>query len=300
MSTLSSSSRRKFLQTLPLASIGMTLCKNTAASEEPPMASGRGQGFVNTEFGAIYYRQCGIGPSLLMVHQSAQSSQEYSAILPYLLKDFRVTTIDLPGHGQSDTPPRELEMQEYTDSICAALQHLGISKTHVVGNHGGAALAVDLATRFPELVDGLVLCGLGRGEELDIEALKSTPMTRDLPIDAEGDFLAKTWQVYRRMSARTTPPDITYQPFLVSLQQRLRPYDMHHAAYRWDYYDVIHELDKPTLFLKAEEDSFAGDTAGLAAKVKGSHVQTIAGGGVWVFYEQPERCADAIRKFCKA
>lgn len=255
------------------------------------------KGYVSTRFGDVYYNQTGSGPSLLLIHQSAQTSDEFDLVAPVLARNFCVTVIDLPGHGRSDTPPRELKMQEYSDAIIEVLTYLTISQVDVVGHHGGGALAIDLATRYSGFVGKMVVVGLGRGEELDIEALLNSPMTRDLPVDAEGEFLAKTWSVYRKMSAKNTPPEITYQPFLVSLQQRLRPHDMHHAAYRWDYYKVIHKVDKPILFLKAEEDAFAGDTQGLSKKVKLSKYQTIAGGGTWIFHEQPKRCAELIKAF---
>jgi pimeloyl-ACP methyl ester carboxylesterase len=289
--------RRQLLQTVALAGIGFSGLQLAHQVQAKSSVKDLRKGFFNSAFGDVYFQQSGTGPELLLIHQSAQTSQEYSAVLPLLSSEFRVTVLDLPGHGHSDTPPRELSMQDYSDTIIKLLDHLKIPKTHIVGNHGGAALAVDIATRYSSRVVKIVVAGLGRGEELDMEAMKNTPMTRDLPVDPEGEFLTKTWAVYRKMSAKTTPPEITFQPFLASLQQRLRPYDMHHAAYRWDYYEVIDKLDKPALFLKAEEDVFSGDTKALASMVKGSQFNTISQSGVWIFLEQPGQSADLIKEY---
>ncbi len=66
-------------------------------------------------FGQLHYWSVGDGPVVIMLHQSAQSAAEFAAIGPLLAKDFRVLAIDLPGHGQSDTPPHELTMDDYGD-----------------------------------------------------------------------------------------------------------------------------------------------------------------------------------------
>ena len=294
MSSNQNINRRQWLKLSGLLGLSSFLPASAAASTAKPTTS---KGFVSTPFGDVFYKQSGTGDDVVCIHQSAQCSEEFSDFQNYLSKHFRVTLIDLPGHGHSDTPPHELSMQEYTDSIVQVMDALSITSSHLVGNHGGAALTIDLAIRFNARIKRIVAVGLGRGEALDLDSLKDQPMTRDLPVDSDGDFLQKTWQVYTRMSARETPPHITYKPFLVSLQQRQRPYDMHHAAYRWDYYPHVKDVNNQILLLKADQDPFAGDTEGLSKQFKHATFNTITAGGVWVFYEQPKACADTIATF---
>jgi len=253
--------------------------------------------YYQTPFGQVHYWVTGEGPTVTAIHQSAQASDEYLAFAAALSDSFRVVGIDLPGHGKSETPDHELEVEELTDAAVAVLKELGLSRTHVVGHHGGVIICVDLANRYPDLVDKAILSGGGTRDPAQFEALKNTPMTRDLPVDAEGSFLSQTWAVYRRMSAEKTPPELTLVPFTVGLQARQRPYDMHHALYRWDG-DAAHQaFTKDTLYIQGLEDIYSGDVKARHAQHAGSQYVEIPDGGAWLFYEQPEACAAAVRSF---
>jgi pimeloyl-ACP methyl ester carboxylesterase len=254
-------------------------------------------GYSRTPFGHVHYWVTGSGPTLTAIHQSAQSSDEYLGLAHALADSFRVIGIDLPGHGKSETPDHELEVEELTDAAAAVLNDLGVTRTHVVGHHGGVLICVDLANRYPALVDKAILSGGGTRDPAQFEALKKTPMTRDLPVDAAGEFLAQTWAVYRRMSATSTPPEVTMQPFVIGLQARQRPYDMHHALYRWDG-DAAHAaFTKQTLFMRGLEDLYSGDVRARYDQHGNCSYVEIPDGGAWLFYEQPEACAAAIRSF---
>jgi pimeloyl-ACP methyl ester carboxylesterase len=125
-------------------------------------------------------------------------------------------------------------------------------------------------------------------------------MTRDLPIDEDGDFLMQTWAVYRKMSAEKTPPEVTALPFVVGLQARIRPFDMHHALYRWDGEAARTHFDKETLLIRGLEDLYSGDVAARHAQMGNSTYVEIPEGGAWLFYEQPEACAKVVREFLEA
>ena len=292
--------RRSLLTRIALAGAGVAVFgRDAVASGHHNVASGLDRGYCPTPFGQVHYWTTGSGPLLVMIHQSSQSSDEYARIAPLLADDHRVVAIDLPGHGRSDDPDHELEVAELTDATIAVLDHLGAKKIHMLGHHGGIAIVIDLAVRQPKRVDRVVLSGAGVETEQEQEAIESTPLTRDLPIDEQGDFLAATWETYRRMSARRTPPEITFLPFLVSLQARLRPFDMHHALYRWEGEKARVGFDKRTLLLAGSEDHFGGDVAARHRQMQRSTMIEIADGGAWLFYEQPEACANAIREFLK-
>ena len=248
--------------------------------------------------GQQHYWTVGKGPVLVMLHQSAQSSAEFAAIAPLLAEDFRVLVPDLPGHGQSDTPDHELSMDEYADSVIALMDELNVTTAHLAGQHGGATVAINMALRYPERVGKVVLSGAGRDENFDVEKAINTPMTRDLPVDADGDFLRKTWDVYRNMSASGSAPELSFHPFLVALQQRQRVYDMHYAAYRWNFIPLLKHFSRPAMLLEADEDIYAGDVKAMQARIPGSVYRKVSnGGGAWQFYEKPAENAAVIREF---
>ncbi|MEI6453730.1 MAG: alpha/beta hydrolase [Actinomycetes bacterium] len=73
--------------------------------------------------------------------------------------------VDLPGFGSSPPPPLAMAARGYAELLVPVLSELG-GPVIVIGHSFGGRVAVELAAAHPELVKGLVLCGvplLGRG-----------------------------------------------------------------------------------------------------------------------------------------
>ena len=286
----------KIIALLPIL-IG-SFIMSIVTAEMPGMSGEIRRDYSDTQFGRVHYWTIGEGPALLLVHQSGQTSAEYLSLAPFLADTYKVIGIDLPHHGQSDTSEYELNVDEYTDSVIDVLNHIEVDKVHVLGQHGGATVAINMGLRYPERTDKLILSGAGREENLteeQIQKLIDQPMTRDLPVDIDGAFLKKTWSVYRKMSASKTTPEMTFRPFLTSLINRQRKYDMHYAIYR--YQPNLDELKKETLLLEAEEDIYAGDVVALQKNIEGSIIKKVPASGSWQFYEEPEINAEIITNF---
>jgi len=256
--------------------------------------------FLSTRFGVVHYWTVGSGPELLLLHQSAQSSDEYLALASLLATDYRVISLDHPGHGASATPDHELGVDEYCEAAMAVLDTLGVDKTHMLGHHGGCMLATNIAVDNPDRIRKLVLSGGGIPDPAVVDQLLNKPMTRDLPMDVEGDFLQKTWEVYRKMSAPDTAPETSFLPFVIGLKARLRPYDMHYEVLRWDYRAALDRLRHETLLIKAEHDHFAGDIESVDRLLPNSRLVFLADCGPWLFYEKPGDLAVLVRDFLLA
>ena len=269
-----------------------------ASAEMPGMSGEIRRDYSDTSFGRVHLWTIGEGPALILLHQSGQTSDEYLTLAPVLSDSFKVIGIDLPNHGQSDTSKHEMNADEYADSIIEVMDNIGVDAFHFLGQHGGASVGINLGIRYPERVGKLILSGAGRDENLteeQIQELIDRPMTRDLPVDVNGEFLNKTWDVYRHMSASSTTPEVTFRPFLTSLINRQRKYDMHYAIFR--YQPNMDDLRKETLLLEGEEDIYAGDVVGLQKRIKGSTIVKLPGVGSWQFYEDPELHDRVITEF---
>ena len=253
--------------------------------------------FLETRFGAVHYWTVGTGPSVLLLHQSAQSADEFLQTAGLLAGSYHVVSLDLPGHGVSDTPDHELSVAEYSEVILALLDELDISESHILGHHGGCMLAVNIAVEQPHRACKVVLSGGGLPDPEVADLLLNNPMTRDLPLDEGGEFLLKTWNVYKKMSAPGTASTVTFLPFVTGLKARLRPYDMHFEVLRWDYRAALGKLEHTTLLIKAEHDHFSGDVGGLDRMLSNSTMIVLPDCGPWLFYEQPRACADTVRDF---
>ena len=76
--------------------------------------------FVKTSHGRVHYRECGEGPPLLLLHQTADSSLAFEPLMPGLV-GHRLLATDTLGYGDSDPPPHPYSMEEYADSVVAFL-----------------------------------------------------------------------------------------------------------------------------------------------------------------------------------
>ncbi len=75
-----------------------------------------------------------------------------------LLTD-RATNVvaDLPGYGRSAKPPRPLPIPRLADAVISVLDAVGVGRAVLVGNSMGCPIALELADRYTDRVEGVVL-----------------------------------------------------------------------------------------------------------------------------------------------
>jgi pimeloyl-ACP methyl ester carboxylesterase len=97
-------------------------------------------------------------PVLMLVHGYAASLHTWRPWIERLRKDYRLVSVDLPGHGLTRTPKGyKVTRDSFADVIEATAAHLGIDRFTLVGSSMGGAAEWDYAARRPEWVDSLVL-----------------------------------------------------------------------------------------------------------------------------------------------
>lgn len=80
--------------------------------------------------------------------------------IPELEKHMTVIAPDLMGFGFTDRPQDiTYNLHTWTEHAIGVLDALGIDRAHVIGNSFGGALALSLATQYPDRVDRMVLMG---------------------------------------------------------------------------------------------------------------------------------------------
>jgi haloalkane dehalogenase len=104
----------------------------------------------------------GTGPPLLFLHGNATYSYTWRNIIPFLATNHRCLAPDMMGMGRSDlilpSGPGAYAFADHLDNLELLPEMTGITEpTVVVGHEFGAAMAVQLARRRPDLVRGLVL-----------------------------------------------------------------------------------------------------------------------------------------------
>lgn len=105
------------------------------------------------------------GPTLVMLHGWGQNLQALRPLGELLASSCRIVLIDLPGFGLSPLPFAASNegggwsTDEYAERIKAQLDQLGISRCILLGHSFGGRISVRLASKFPRLVQGVILIG---------------------------------------------------------------------------------------------------------------------------------------------
>lgn len=94
------------------------------------------------------------GPPMLMLHGWCSRRADLAALADAFAANHRVVNLDLPGHGDSDVPADEdrLGVASFATDVAALCDALGLRGAAIVGHSGGAAVAIELAVRRPDLV----------------------------------------------------------------------------------------------------------------------------------------------------
>lgn len=256
------------------------------------------QGYLDTPRGQLYFWTAGTGDNLVLVHQSGNSAEEYTALVPHLADRYRLIAMDLPGHGRSDDPPSEPTVDDYTQAYRRVLNHLGVRNAHVLGHHGGALTAMNLAGSEPERFDKVILSGTGgvRSPE-ENEAYIASLTSGDRSIRNETQFMTDTWQNYLDMMSADADPRDILKPFLANLEARLRPYWGLLVNLKWDRRPALEKLRGPVLLVQGERDSFVSGQETLLEIIPNSERLEMPGCGTFMFYDRPEACAEMIKGF---
>ena len=125
--------------------------------------------FLERPEGRIAYDVRGTGPLLVCVSGMSDLRSTYRHLAPPLADTgFRVATMELRGHGDSDTTFTEYDDRAAASDVLALVSELG-GPAVLVGHSMGAAASIIAAAERPDLVNGLVLLGpFARDPELNL------------------------------------------------------------------------------------------------------------------------------------
>ncbi|HUB85461.1 MAG TPA: alpha/beta fold hydrolase, partial [Rhizomicrobium sp.] len=98
------------------------------------------------------------GPVLVLVHGSNASLFTWEPWVARLHNDFRIVTMDMPGHGLTGAVPDQDYSQEgmvkFVDEVA---DKLGLKKFAIGGNSMGGGVAARYAEEHPDRVTALIL-----------------------------------------------------------------------------------------------------------------------------------------------
>nr|WP_263314262.1 alpha/beta hydrolase [Mammaliicoccus sp. Marseille-Q6498] len=112
--------------------------------------------FLTKENVAIHYETTGTGVPIVLLHGAFQDMGVFQPLVKKLSKQYQVITIDLRGHGLSDST-LEMRVDNYVSDVQQLLKALYINNAYIIGLELGSTVATGLTYKNPEHINGMVL-----------------------------------------------------------------------------------------------------------------------------------------------
>ena len=241
---------------------------------------------------------------VVLLHGYLESMLVWDEFVDLLKKDLRVVTLDLPGHGVSMINGKVHTMEYLADCVALTMEALGIDKYSVVGHSMGGYVALAMLDKYAKHLENITLlssttsadsqekCDRRRREIELIKAGKKNTLARLVPhvgfaaqnVNRLKDYIEDIRELILISEDEGVIAILGGMIERKSRGEQLRDSGIPHLFIfgRHDYYipqevaDEMIEQDPNAKVVWLEESGHMG------------------------FYEEPERCAEAILNMIKA
>jgi pimeloyl-ACP methyl ester carboxylesterase len=105
----------------------------------------------------IHYSVQGKGETaLVFIHCWACDRKLWENQVPVFAKQYRVVTLDLPGHGESGQDRKKWSVESFADDVNTLITKLKLRRVVLIGSSMGGPIAVEAARRMPDRVVAIV------------------------------------------------------------------------------------------------------------------------------------------------
>jgi pimeloyl-ACP methyl ester carboxylesterase len=229
----------------------------------------------------MFYREQGEGPPLLCIAGLGATHEFWLPLTALLAADYHVVVFDNRGIGETDDPESPVSIGQLADDAVALMDALQITRAPILGHSMGTSIALDLAARYPDRVQALILCNAFIQIRLSaLFAFRTNTMLweRDLPGDLlyraimpwlfTNAFFENREQIQQLLQyVKNNPPQQT----VTSFQHQLDALEVFDAA------KLLPAVASPTLVISGTQDIMTPPVQGkeLAQRLKQGEYGTV-------------------------
>jgi pimeloyl-ACP methyl ester carboxylesterase len=255
--------------------------------------------FVQTKRARIHVAMIGSGETLLLLHQTPRSWDEFRDVLPLLGQRYRAIAMDTVGFGDSDAlPAGEDSIESWAGCALDLLDELGVANAALVGHHTGSAIAIEMAAARPERVRALVLSAPPYVDAARRAAVAGKKKTiDDAAARSDGGHLLELWQM--RQAFYPADDSELLDRFMVdALKAGRLAAEGHRIVNRYVMETRLPLVRCPTLVISPTADPHAHPVASrVAAAIAGASLIEIPGGMVPLPDQMPQTFASTTLSF---
>ena len=234
---------------------------------------------------------------MLLIMGLSFTHEMWFRILPALSPRHRVILFDNRGMGRSSVPRGPYSIPKMARDAAAVLRAAGEGAAHVIGASMGGMIAQEMALRFPETVQSLLLgCTSYSG------LFGRWPDFRSLPRRAAPTRLERERSITKLLYADTTPR----QRIEEDLQIRCRCkwskkgfFNQFAGILMWSSFGKLPRIRVPTLVVHGDQDRLVPAQNGrvVAQRIPGAKFELVKNAGHILTTDQPEVCSEIMVNF---
>jgi len=250
---------------------------------------------------SLAYRERGIGLPLIFLHAFPLNRTMWAPQEETLSSLFRVITVDLRGHGDSDAPLWHYTLDQAADDIRALMDHLSIGQAVLVGLSMGGYILFSFYRKYPDRVKALVLA--------DTKAQADTPEGKEARFQMaqiayrKGPAAIADLMVPKLLSPNTVTakPDLvrTVRAMIEGNQMSGIAGDLMAMAERPDSTPLLGGITCPTHIIVGELDQATppSEAALMADRIPGAQLTLIPNAAHLANLEEPDAFNHAVQTF---
>lgn len=259
----------------------------------------------------LYYTEQGEGEYFTILHGLYGSSDNWNNIAKMLSDEFKVIAVDLPNHGRSPKT-EQFNLSFLGDSVYDFLKQKNIKKTHLLGHSLGGKIALEIASKYPQIVDKLIIVDIAprnylknefqerENHEKIINILKNVDLSKyknrsealtDLvKIDKSGRLKMFMMKNISRNKNGKLEWKINLKAISDNLSQLLNQFDT-----------KIIDIKNEILFIKAENSPYINskDIDFIRQNFAKATIKIIPDTTHWIHAEKPQTLVKEIKNFVK-
>ena len=270
--------------------------------------------FVTLPSGAtVHYRDQGQrnGPAVVLLHGSNASLHTWEPWVAQIGDQFRMISLDLPGHGLTGAVPgndySQEAMAQFVNEFTTVMH---IERFALVGNSMGGGVAARFALHYPERLTQLVLVDAGgmptktpRDPGIGF-LIARTPIVQNLMLFVSPRGIFEDGLKKAFFNHALVTPEMVDRYWELNRRDGTRAASLKRFQTPQDNFiqDNVSQIHTPTLILWGEQDTLVPRDAGDAynAAIKGSKLVVFKNCGHIPMEEVPDQSARVLREFLSA
>lgn len=250
----------------------------------------------------VRFSDKGKGRVIVLLHGFLESLTIFDKFSSALAKNFRVISVDLPGHGFTPLIGYVHSMELMAECVKTVLDFAGVRKYVLVGHSMGGYVALAFAEMFPQNVSGLCLfhsTALPDSEEKKKERDRVAELVRKNHVQFVSELIPKLFakenmfMLEKEIEKAKQIAVNTPKEGIVAALKGMKERPSREA--------VLKNANYPVLFIIGKHDSILAweNLLLLASLPKKSYQTVLEHAGHMGFFEAPEITLESLKKFSR-